>query len=184
MRLTDGVYSDRLMLTRSSSHQHWKNSLSEVNQDVAYVKSLLQKHGDGGGKFSPFPGESPLVNGPRIEHAPITAALAGVDLKIRAKVSGHDSLHRVVLHYRPVNQAVAWKELDLRPAGSGLFEAAIPGSEITTQWDLTYYLEALVKDGGALWPSWEEGQPYVVVTPNRAGQAGVTGRPRNSRPKD
>ena len=32
VRLTDGVYSDRLMLTRSSSPQHWKNSLAEVNQ--------------------------------------------------------------------------------------------------------------------------------------------------------
>lgn len=178
VRLTDGVYSDKLMLTLSPSPQHWKNSLSEVNKDVAQVKDLLQKHGDGGGKFRTFPGESPLVNAPRIEHTPITSATPGVDLKIKAKVTSLDPLGRVILHYRPVNQAVAWKETDLRPAGSGLFEAAIPGSEITAQWDLMYYLEALAGDGGRLWPSWEEGPPYVAVTPNRDGQAGVTGRTR------
>ena len=57
----------------------------------------------------------------------------------------------------------------MRPAESGRFEAAIPGSEITAEWDLMYYLEALAGDGGTLWPSWEEDPPYVVVTPNRTG---------------
>ena len=99
-------------------------------------------------------------------------------------MSSRDPLRRVVLHYRPVNQAVAWKEINLRPAGSGLFEAAIPGSDITPQWDLMYYLEALVEDGGRLWPSWEEGPPYVVVTPIRDGQAAVTGSNRGSRPRN
>ena len=49
---------------------------------MAHVKSLLQKHGDGGEKFRTFPGESPLANAPKIEHTPITTAPAGVDLKI------------------------------------------------------------------------------------------------------
>ena len=78
MRLTDGVYSDKLMMAMSPSPQHWKNSLPEVNEDVAYVKSLLEKHGDGGGQFRTFPGESPPVNPPRLEHTPITSAPRGL----------------------------------------------------------------------------------------------------------
>ena len=46
--------SDKLMMTMSPSPQQWKNSLAEVNEDVAYRKSLLQKHGDGGGSSAPF----------------------------------------------------------------------------------------------------------------------------------
>ena len=47
-----------------------------------------------------------------------------------------------------------------------------------------YYLEALAGDGGSLWPSWEEGPPYVVVTPNRNGQSCATRSTRSSRPND
>ena len=53
---------------------------------------------------------------PRIEHTPITSATVGVDLKIGAKVTSPDPLRRVILHYRPVNQGVAWKEIDMQPA--------------------------------------------------------------------
>ena len=136
--MTAGVYSDRLMLTRSAIPQHWKNSLAEVDANVAHVKDLLRQHGDGGGRFRAFGGESPLANPPRIEHTPVTTAAPGVDLRISAKVSSSDPLRRVILHYRPVNQAVAWKEIDLRPTGDGLFEATIPASDITPAWDLMY----------------------------------------------
>ncbi|MDM8006164.1 MAG: hypothetical protein QUV05_08475 [Phycisphaerae bacterium] len=183
VRLTDGVYSDKLMMTMSSSPQHWRNSLPQVNEDVAYVKSLLQKYEDGGGQSRTFPGESRPVNPPRIEHTPITSAPVGSDLRIRAQVTSPDPLRRVILHYRLVNQGVAWKEIDMRPANPGRFEAVIPGSEITAQWDLMYYLEALVRDGGSLWPSWEEGPPYVVVTPNRNESPRVMGSTRSSPPR-
>ena len=108
-------------------------------------------------------------------HAGYPAA-PGVDLRISAKVSSSDPLRRVILHYRPVNQAVAWKEIDLRPTGDGLFEATIPASDITPAWEIMYYLEALVQGGGTLWPSWETGPPYVVVTPKREAQPGAPGR--------
>lgn len=169
VRLTDGVYSDKLMLTMEPAPRHWKDSLVQVDEDVAYVRGLLQKHGDGGGAVRVFPGESSPASVPQIEHAPVTSAPAGIHVSIGAKVSGPGPLRRVILHYRPVNQAVAWKKIEMRPGDAGLFEADIPGSEVTTQWDLMYYIEALTAEGGTLWPSWEEGPPYVVLTPIRDG---------------
>ncbi len=89
------------------------------------------------------------------------------------------------LRYRRLTQyedyQAAEMSLDVK---TGLYVAQIPGGFITPEWDLMYYLEALAGDGGSLWPSWEEGPPYVVVTPDRNGQANVAGRTRSSRPND
>jgi hypothetical protein len=78
-------------------------------------------------------------------------------------------VQRVVLHYRPLNQAQDWKQLPMRKGTGDEFRVTVPGQEIAPRWDFQYYFEVLTEGGGGrLWPSWEQGPPYVVVKVDRA----------------
>jgi hypothetical protein len=178
VRLSDGVYHDRMVFGTSPHNArntfghhhsgHWKDRLAEVREDVAYLDGLLQKHGGAGQKYRTFPGEAPAADLPRVEHTPAPSAEPGTDLAIVVRVAGKAPPRQVVLHYRPLNQTMDWKAAPMRRTGADRFEAAVPGKEITAGWDLQYYVEVLAEGGGRLWPSWEDGPPYVVVKLNKA----------------
>ena len=56
------------------------------------------------------------------------------------------------------------KQLPMQRLGDDRWQATVPGKHIPARWDFMYYLEAQVEGGGGrLWPSWEEGPPYVVA---------------------
>lgn len=167
VRFADGAYHPKLVFSNREP-THWKDKLPEVRGDVAYVEGLLKEHGGKGEKFRIFPGESSLASSPNIQHTPITTLRPGGDLRITARVTSPTPLRRVVLHYRPVNQKMDWRETDMRPVAGNRFEATVTAREILARWDSMYYIEALLEGGGGqLWPSWEEGAPYVVVTLER-----------------
>jgi hypothetical protein len=78
-----------------------------------------------------------------------------------------------------LNNAVDWHAMEMKSSGAQSFEATIPGEAISPAWDYMYYIEALVESGGGtLWPSWQEGPPYVVVELDR------TTLESDSRPRD
>jgi len=177
-QLTDGVYYDHLVfgsfgddyLSRlGHSHSgHWKDRLPELRDDVRFLEGLVQAQSGTDKAFREYPGETPLGSTPQFEHEP-ASAIANADLTIAVKVSSGLSLDRVILHYRAVDQTVDWRELEMRHLGGGRYEAIVPGKEILERWDFMYYFEALVKGGGGrLWPSWEQGAPYIVVKVNRS----------------
>ena len=73
-----------------------------------------------------------------------------------------------MLHHRQVNQRVDWQQIEMTAGDDGRYRATIPGKAIVPTWDYMYYIEAqLAEGGGTLWPSWQEGPPYVVVELNR-----------------
>jgi hypothetical protein len=175
---TDGVYHDNLVfgITRDSPRSrlghhhsgHWKDRLAEIQEDVAFLERLQKQHGGDGQRYHTFPGEVPLTELPQVEHQPVATVRAGEDLTITARVRSRLPLQRVLLHYRPLDQTVDWKQVPMRPAGADRVVAQINAKEITARWDLQYYLEVLVAGGGGrLWPAWEHGPPYVVIQVNR-----------------
>jgi hypothetical protein len=177
VRLTGGVYHGNLVFGHSPQHKrrqghhhsgHWKDRLPEVRDDVAYLEDVLHKHRDSRGPVRVFPGEANATKAPRVEHIPVQAARPGVDLDIGVRVSGEMAVRQVVLHYRPLNQALDWKQLAMRQVTDGGFRVTVPGQEISPGWDLQYYFEVLTEGGGGrLWPCWEQGAPYVVAKVDR-----------------
>jgi hypothetical protein len=169
VRLTDGVYRDKLVFGKVPTHMgHWKDQLPEVRGDVAFLEGLLKKHGGEGKQFRVYPGEDVATDRPRIAHEPIRSATPGKDFTLSLEILRAPAPERVLLHYRPVDQTADWKQITMRPIGDGRYQGTIPGKDITARFDLSYYFEALSEGGGGtLWPSWEEGPPYVVVDVKR-----------------
>ncbi len=55
----------------------------------------------------------------------------------------------------------------LDPA-TGSYWAMIPGSFITPQWDLMYFVESMAENGeGRMAPDWQQEMPYVIVPVTR-----------------
>ena len=134
-----------------------------MNADVAHVERLLAQHGSGSGQLQDFPGETPDNEKIEVEHGPTKVASAGKDLPVSIRVHCPTAPRWVVLHYRPLDQTVDWKELTMTGDGHDGFTATIPGAEISADWDLQYYVEVQSTRGGRLWPAWEKGPPYWVV---------------------
>jgi hypothetical protein len=173
VKLTDKVYHDKLVfgIPRGHAHSrggmhhsgHWKDRLPEFDDDVAYLERLVQQHGGKGKKYTGFPGETPLADEPRIEHRPIVTVEPGRDLLVSARVVSRAPLRQVILHYRPLDQTVDWKQVTMQQKADGRWQATVPGKDISARWDFMYYFEARVDGGGLLWPSWEQGPPYIVA---------------------
>jgi hypothetical protein len=48
---------------------------------------------------------------------------------------------------------------------TGLYTAQIPGSFITPEWDLIYFIEALdIHGNGRMYPDLETDTPYIIVS--------------------
>jgi hypothetical protein len=177
VRLTDGFYNDRLVFGTSPENArnkfghhhsgHWKDRLKDALADVAALEKLAAKEGNND-EYRIFAGERPVDFAPEVQHEPVLKASPGADLSINLRARSKQPLRKVILHYRPVNQTVDWQEITMQPLAKDQFQAAIPGSEMTSHWDMMYYFELLVDGGGMLWPSWELGQPYIVVKVDRS----------------
>jgi hypothetical protein len=171
--LTDRTYYDKLVFgiprghphSRGGMHHsgHWKDRLPEVEEDVAFLKRLLKQHRGAGKEYKVFSGETPLAEVPQFEHRPLTTVQPGRDLDVSVRVVSQVPVRQVLLHYRPLDQTADWKQIVMQPQADGRWHVTVPGMEILPRWDFMYYFEARVPGGGRLWPSWEQGPPYVVA---------------------
>jgi hypothetical protein len=68
------------------------------------------------------------------------------------------------LRYRHLNQKEDYETLVMRREGTtGIYGASIPGSFITTQWNLMFYVEVVDNHGtGRIYPDLEHETPYVI----------------------
>ena len=106
---------------------------------------------------------APLV----VEVSQSTGAIPDTDLEVNARVESDESLAHVTLHYRDVNQRQLYTPVPMTQA-EGVWTATIPGDQITADWDVMYYVEAMDRLGsGAIGPSMDAGAPYVVVPVER-----------------
>ena len=105
----------------------------------------------------------PLPPKPRIAHADIAECRRGEDLAIRASVECGSPIDTVRLHYRRQVQSEDWTVVDMRQTPDG-YEALIPGSTVTADWDMMYAIEAIdARGSGAFYPDMDTRPPYVVA---------------------
>lgn len=159
---------------------HWSDRLAAIDADLADMERRL---GAADGR-SPEPQslasslEEP--SGSRridVEHVVPTSFRAGVDLPLAVEVRGPDALavRRVVLRYRPMNQALAFGSLRMERDGPA-FRATIPGAVLDGRFPLAYAF--VLGDGRRnAWRHPDLGadlcdQPYHVVRPDRIGTRG------------
>lgn len=181
VELTSGVYSDDLVFGYSEQRApsidgvirahtgHWKDRLPEIRRDTAAVDQMVRAAGLSN-KTIPFqklPGEVTPEDRPQIVHQRVKQVVPGSDVEIVAAVQSHAPLREAILHHRPMNQTLDWKQVPMKRIPDGRFKATIPAEDLTEKYDHLYYIEARVAGGGTLWPNWEDTAPYVVLKTTR-----------------
>ncbi|QDS87505.1 hypothetical protein EC9_16840 [Rosistilla ulvae] len=182
--LTDGQYYDDLVLGFSKEHHsdflsrlhehvgHWKDRLDDVQADVDYVTKLLADNkivdeeltSQEGEAMQRYVGEVPSTTPIRFSHQRLESIRAGQAITINASVSCDKPLKQVSVYFRPLNQTMSWKRIEMERQGdSGTYQAVIPAEAINPSYDFQYYLEAKHETGGSFWPKWNLETPYVVV---------------------
>jgi hypothetical protein len=111
------------------------------------------------GKTVPVPPEPKDLPRPNFHHDAPVQAQPGQPLTLRLTVSG-DHVRGVRLHYRPLNQLAQFKTIEKAPGEAFI----IPGSDISSDYDLMYYFEVL-SDNSSGWfqPDPLTQTPYYVV---------------------
>ena len=178
---------------RKNGHHHsghWKDRLDEVREDVTALEKLVAEHTDA---KSPrrFPGEQPAGPVPSVESVTVNSRRLGLrpdpsdtnrkvgtefqpteldpaaDATFAVQLSSESNLRSVVLHYRPLNQTLDWKQINLKKAADGSFQGTVSSKDILSRDDFQYFVEVLTSDGGRRFPSYLDGQPYFVARVQR-----------------
>jgi hypothetical protein len=102
---------------------------------------------------------------PVIKHQPMTVAIQGQSIAMRATVTGDIAVKSVTLCYTTSKDIAPFK-LPMQGAGAGLYVATIPANLIARASQVSYYIEALDDNGQTTETQW-----YVVKV--QAPQAGA-----------
>ncbi len=88
----------------------------------------------------------------------------GEPLLVKATVLDNSPIAKVLLYYRPTRQAQQYSVVTMYPKGNNVYSATIPGSIITTEFDLMYFIEALDEFGnGIFYPDPDITDPQIIV---------------------
>jgi hypothetical protein len=147
--------------TESRQLRTENGQLTIVFPDRPWTVSGLVIQGQGASPLAQQ-SEPPVLPRPAIRHEAPARWRAGHALTLRLEVEAPAALRAVRLHYRPVNQLMAFKALEAAPGDASF---TIPGSDITPAADLMYYFELLHGHGGGWFqPDPLATKPYYVVT--------------------
>jgi hypothetical protein len=103
-----------------------------------------------------------LVPRPSFVHAPPSSVPSGQELPLRIRIAPAAGVTRIRLHYRAVNQNVAFKTIE-KPGGVEQ-SFTIPAADVAAKWDLMYYFEILNDRGGGWFqPDPDRVTPYYVI---------------------
>jgi hypothetical protein len=104
---------------------------------------------------------------PMIIHNPWKECNSKESLEIKARITDQSVLTKVLLIYRSTRQAMEYSVVSMIPKGNE-YSAFIPGSAISKEFDIMYYIEAVDEHGnGIFYPNPDVEQPYVVVKVRR-----------------
>jgi hypothetical protein len=145
---------------------HWKDELPALERSFTELQAE---------RASAHPTASAKAVLPSLEGKPnpLTVSLLpsasdgaspGTDFTVRAKVTAPAGVRWIRLRYRHVNQQEDYETLAMRREGTtGIYGASIPGSFITTQGDLMFYVEVVDNHGtGRIYPDLEHETPYII----------------------
>ena len=89
------------------------------------------------------------------------------DATFAVQLSSESNLRSVVLHYRPLNQTLDWKQVTMQKAADRSFQGTVSSKDILSRDDFQCFVEVLTSDGGRRFPSYLDGQPYFVARVRR-----------------
>ena len=178
---------------RKNGHHHsghWKDRLAEVREDVIALEKLVAEHPDATPPRR-FPGEQPAGPVPSVESVTVNSRRLGLrpdpsdtnrkvgtesqpteldpaaDATFAVQLSDESNLRSVVLHYRPLNHTLDWKQVTMKKTADGSFQGTVSSKDILSRDDFQFFVEVLTSDGGRRFPSYLDGQPYFVARVRR-----------------
>jgi hypothetical protein len=177
-----GGYGTREMKSVESISYQAAIPAAAVQNGLTYFIEACDKRGRSstwpdGGRLHPTP---VLVTDdrepPQLHHTPIAQAEPLKPLRVSARVTDASGVEWVRLRYRGLTQHQEYRTIRMLPSGKGdVFEATIPGDQITAPFDLMYFFEVMDMAGnGKIYPDLEKETPYVVVKVNREAAASVS----------
>ncbi len=146
---------------------HWKDRLAEVREDVTVLEKLVAEHPDAKPPRR-FPGEQPAgpvpsVKSVRISRNALASGSTGAsalrlsdanhkvgtesqpteldpaaDATFVVQLSNESNLRSVVLHFRPLNQTLDWKQVTLKKTADGSFQGTVSSKDILSRDDFQY----------------------------------------------
>ena len=119
--------------------------------------------------LAPLRAES--MQGPAIEHTPVTVAVRGQPLTIRARVPEAATQNTPVKLFYTVSKDAAPFESRMQHTGSGVFIGTIPASVLSAADQITYYLASESKGGAT------RETPWYTIKLRGEGASEVVGAP-------
>lgn len=174
VQLTAGVYGDNLVFgltsdsvrSRHGNHHsgHWRDRLSELEADTAWLESLIEKHAAETTVSRPLPAEQQRTWQLVVTHHPPPTADGALPLELRLSLVGPDApkVERVVVHFRSVDQTRDWQQAVLHKGGDG-YHVTLDSRKIESRFDFQYYFEVFAERTSLLSPGLGAGVPYYVV---------------------
>jgi hypothetical protein len=145
---------------------HWKEELPAMEKEFAALLAERQSAPPRPGANAVLPPAQVNVDPPLVALLPSLnhPARPGEDLRVQARVTAPFGVRSINLRYRHLNQKEDYLTLPMAPDGrTDMYVASIPGSFITSQWNLMYYVEIVDNHGtGRIYPSFEHGTPYII----------------------
>jgi hypothetical protein len=151
---------------------HWSDRLSAIDNDIATLNDRVNSAGRK--DVSSQQTRRAMSEATGRPNRPIAACLhrppgsfaAGAPLALSVTVLTPDDVASIRLHYRHVDQAERWKQLEMQ-RDSGNYAAAIPAEYTQTDFALEYYFDLATPSGTArLEPAFNEtlsNQPYYAL---------------------
>jgi hypothetical protein len=150
---------------------HWSDRLAAIDRDIAAVDARLRGAAQSGAESQnsrqaiAVATSQPLRPAIDCTHKAPATFKPGAEIELTL-ATGASPLVAVTLHYRHVDQAERWKQMEMPRADSG-FAAAIPAEYTQSLFALEYYFE-LRDENGVAWfyPAFDaalSNQPYYTV---------------------
>lgn len=173
---SDGVYYEDLIFGTGAGtgrRGHWKDRLSELNQDVRKLKELLNDKQEKTNEFSLEKSEINLKNNnvyqqldPSFQDNIPEVHFAEKDLEILVKIGGVISPDHLTMHYRHMNQLEgSFKTLKMSKE-TEVFTGIISGDYLKPDWDIMIYFTTSIEDKPIIYPGLYHAEfpfPYFVV---------------------
>lgn len=164
-------YADDLMMgvRGASLSGSWKDEFVALEKGLAALERQIQDSktaspGPDAPQYRPAPADdSPTAT--LVRFHPVASAATGQPLLIAVDIRDPAGVKWVRLRYRAVNQKLDYQSLPMLPVGeTDRYQAVIPPEEISSSWDLMYFIEVMDRrDRGRIYPDLNRDTPYLIV---------------------
>ncbi len=163
------VYRDDLAfgVHRVGFPHHWREELPKLEEGLAKLGEQ-RKTAKPGAAFEAKRGKD--RDPPIVRLVPVSTAQPGKDLEVRATALDVSGIKALRLRYRHMTQFEDYGVAEMTfDAAHRSYRGVIPGSFVTPEWDVMYFVEAYDKAGnGTIAPDLDREAPYRIVKVERS----------------